>query len=58
MRFWSITLLALVGWFVVGPESALAECSSHYVPRHLIISGGSGPALIHSTAPETWRWPM
>ena len=31
-RFWSGTLLAFLGWFVVVPESALADCSSHDVP--------------------------
>jgi hypothetical protein len=44
MRFWSVTLLAFVGWFVVVPESALAECSSHYVPS-ISLSWGLGTGL-------------
>jgi hypothetical protein len=44
MRFWSGTLLAFVGWFVVVPESALAECSSHYVPS-ISLSWGLGTGL-------------
>jgi hypothetical protein len=44
MRFWSGTLLAFVGWFVVVPESALAECSSHALPS-ISLSWGLGTSL-------------
>jgi hypothetical protein len=32
MRSWSGALLASMAWFVVGPGSALAQCSSHAIP--------------------------
>jgi hypothetical protein len=44
MRFWFGTLLAFVGWFVVVPESVLAECSSHYVPS-IPLEWGRGTGL-------------
>ena len=44
MKFWSGTLLASLGWFLVGSESALAQCSSHYVPA-ISLSTGSGFGL-------------
>ena len=44
MRFWSGTLLAFVGWFFFVPESALAECSSHYLPS-IPFSWGPGTGL-------------
>jgi hypothetical protein len=44
MRFWSVTLLAFVGWFVVVPESVIAECSSHYVPS-IPLDWGRGTGL-------------
>jgi hypothetical protein len=44
MRLWSGTLLAFVGWFVVVPGSAMADCSSHYVPS-ISLSWGLGSGL-------------
>ncbi len=44
MRFWPGTLLAFIGWLVAVPESAQAQCSSHYVPS-ISLSWGTGTAL-------------